>query len=120
RRADEVRGPAPEDRVVAVVAVDHHRSAAVLRQKAEARAVVPAARPLKDIAAHRADTADLRRAHALHRGPQRGIALAQPGVTEQLLEGGQGAQAQAAGPVIADARQLLDAAQVDHALGRDD
>src|SRR5207245_8369524 len=51
------------------------------------------------------------------RRPDRGVALPDGRVVEQLLEGGQRSQLQAAA-VGADAAQLLDALDVDQALGR--
>ena len=74
RRVDDVAGTAAEDRVVLVLAVHGEAARAALLQAVELLvAVVPAARTLVQVAADRADVADLRRADFFRRLRQSGI-----------------------------------------------
>src|SRR6202040_4044120 len=118
RRMHEVGGTVvAEDGVVAVVPVDHHRLAAVLRQQAMAGAEVPAARALAEVAGNGAEVADLRPgdvAGGLRHHRQLPAYLRVGG---QLVEGHQRADAQARA-VDAQAAQGGDAAERDDAARR--
>src|SRR5207245_7672462 len=84
-RADE-RGGAivAEKGVIAVVPFTNQRGAVAQGEKAETVAKIPAPRALAKVAAHGADGHELRTAHAVGRGDQRGELLFDNPVLGQL------------------------------------
>ena len=120
-RVHDERRSAAQDRVIAAVAQGGEADVtALLETRVQGRPVVPAARPLAQVAADRSDVADLRRADAPGRlGDGREIA-AHPAV---LRHGGQGrerAETQGAVRVEAHVLQLANRLEVDQRLGPGD
>src|SRR5213594_4151752 len=113
---DDVAELATDDRVVAVVTCDGVAEVATLLVAVEVlTAEEPAARPLVDVAADRAEVADERRRDREGRVAEQ-AELARDGlVVDDIAERGGGADGQAA-VVLVDADELLDGGDVDEDL----
>ena len=106
--------------MITVVAFAHQRRVALFAEQAEAIAVIPAPRPLAEIAADRAHGDDLRAADAFDRGDERGKVLLHRPCSRHIRQACVIAPMRTASRRCFDALELRDILQADHALGRGD
>src|ERR1035438_5635009 len=102
--------------MVAIVAIRHQALAVLHGQQPETSAVIPAARPLAQVAAGRPHVADLRARDAHHGTMQRRIFSAHGGVPSEFIESNRRADSQSLGRMV-NAAQLLNAFDIHHAFG---
>src|SRR5271157_1730110 len=106
--------------MVAVVAVRRQGLPLIIRQQAISRAVVPAAWPLAKVATHSSYTANLWAGDTLGSLDQGRIMLSHLRILDQLVQGDQGAQAQAGPRLELDSLQFFEFLQVDYTRWTDD
>src|SRR5207237_9427345 len=94
RRMHDVTRSALENRVVLVLAVARVTCTATVLETGHSASQIPTARPLAEIAAQRAHVAECGRSHNLTRVREDGEAIADSGLTRDVVQPRTGSEAQ--------------------------